>query len=322
MATAARSGVKEVNFGDLSMYVAGGGLPEGDYIIKDASVLMYQAPANQTTGKQAPARLGVMLTLIPFHDTDKGREYDEEKTQFYSLGTKAHESFAPNPETGKGVVAVPGGPATTFNNSTNWAIFLKSLRDSGMPEGTFTNDSSVLEGIHAHFANIPEPTERAGFQAKTGEAAEERKAGTIAVVTEIKDDGKPWEGSGGIPDAEAPAPAKASPKANPKGKVAPVAAKPATPSPKVATVTTASPTEADEDVLAAASSAVAAVLEKNPKGCAKLILRTGTFKAVNEAAGAEVAQVVINTYFSDDASLNGLLGEMGFALKGTQVVPA
>lgn len=319
MATPARTKVGAVSFGDLGMYVAGGGLPEGDYIIKDASVLMHQAPPNQTTGKTSPARLGVMLTLIPFHATDKGVEYTEEKTQFYSMGTKAHESFAPNPETGKGVIAVPGGPASNFNNSTNWAIFLKSLRDSGMPVGTFTDDSSVLEGMWVHMANVPEPAERAGFQAKTGEAAEERKAGTIAVVTEIKDDGKPWEGSGGVPDTEAtPAQTKASAKtpAGPR-----VVAKPAA---KVASkmAPASQAASGDEETLAAASSAVASVLEKNSKGCAKLILRTGTFKAVNEASGPDMAQAVINTYFSDDASLNGLLGEMGFALKGTQVVPA
>jgi hypothetical protein len=315
MATPAKAKTGAVSFGDLGMYVAGGGLPEGDYIIKDASVVMYQAPANQTTGKTSPARLGVMLTLIPYHSNGKDVEYSEEKTQFYSMGTKAHESFAPNPETGKGVIAVPGGPASNFNNSTNWAIFLKSLRDSGMPEGTFTDDSSVLEGVWVHMANVPEPAERAGFQAKTGEAAEERKAGTIAVVTEIKDDGKPWEGSGGVPEVEA-APAKPAVKV--AGKPA-IAGKPAVkPAAKVAPAAASG----DDETQSAAESAVASILEKNPKGCAKLILRTGTFKAVNEAHGPDMAQAVINGYFSDDASLNTLLGGMGFTLKGTQVSPS
>lgn len=300
--------VGEVSFGSLDMYVAGGGLPEGDYIWKDCTVLNYQAPANQTTGKQSPARLGVMITLVPLGGGD-------EKTQFYSMGSKAHESFQPNPETGKGVVAVPGGPAHNFNSSTNWAILLKSLRDSGLPEGIFVNDISVLEGMHVHMANIPEPAERAGFQSKTGEAAEERKAGTIAVVTEIKDDGKPWEGTGGVPEETKAA-------AKPNGKVAPKAAAPvAKVAPKAAPAAAPEP-EVDTDVETAAISAISTVLEKFPKGCKKLVLRTSTFKAVNESEGAEMAQAVTNTYFVDDATLNGILGQLGFAVKGLDVIAA
>ena len=313
-----------VAFGDLSMYVAGGGLPEGDYIIKDATVQMYQAPANQTTGKTSPARLGIMLTLIPYRETAKGVEYEEEKTQFYSLGTKAHESFAPNPDTGKGVVAVPGGPASTFNNSTNWAIFLKSLRDSGLPEGTFTDDVSVLEGTWVHMSNMPEPAERAGFQSQTGEVAGERKAGTIAVVSEIKDDGKPWEGSGGVPDVEAapaPAAAKIATKVAAAGQKFNGKAGPATPVKTKPAPAPAPEPEGDEATQAAAISAISSILEKNPKGLKKLQLRTGTFKAVNDAEGAEMAQAVTNTFLVDDATLSGLLGELGFTLKGIDVVP-
>ena len=308
-----------VSFGDLSMYVAGGGLPEGDYIIKDATVQIYQAPANQTTGKTSPARLGVMLTLIPYHTEKNEVVYGEDKTQFYSMGSKAHESFQPDPENGKGVVGVPGGPASNFNNSTNWAIFLKSLRDSGMPEGTFTDDVSVLEGAWVHMANVPEPAERAGFQAKTGEAAEERKAGTIAVVTEIKDDGKPWEGSGGMPEVEA-APAKPAPKAPGKPAVAPKVAPKA--APKAAPAAAAAAPAADEGVQAAAESAVSTILSKNEKGLPKLMLRTGTFKAVKEAYDADTAQAVIDTFFATDADLNNLLGGMGYVLKAGQVAPA
>jgi hypothetical protein len=323
MATAVRKTVG-IAIGDLNMFVAGGGLPEGDYIIKDATIQMYQAPANQTSGKQSPARLGMMLTLIPYRETAKGVEYEEERTQFYSLGTKAHESFAPNPETGKGVVAVPGGPASTFNNSTNYAIFLKSLRDSGLPEGTYTDDCSVLEGMWVHMSNIPEPAERAGFQSQTGEVAGERRAGTIAVVSEIKDDGKPWEGSGGVPDvnvAPAPAAAKIATKVAAAGQKFNGKAGPATPVRAKAAPVAAPEPEGDEATQAAAISAISSMLEKNPKGLKKLQLRTGTFKAVNDAEGADMAQAVTNTFFVDDATLSGLLGELGFTLKGIDVVP-
>lgn len=306
MATAQRKAAPAsgVSFGDLGMYAAGGGLPEGDYIWKDVSVQMYQAPANQTTGKTSPARLGVMITLVPLAD-------GEEKTQFYSMGTKAHESFAPNPETGKGVVPVPGGPASTFNSSTNWAILLKSLRDSGLPEGIFTDDCSVLEGMHVHMANIPEPAERAGFQSTTGEAAGERKAGTIAVVTEIKDDGKPWEGTGGVPAGSPKGASTASTqKSTTKTASAPAKAVPATSA------------VVEDEVSTAAISGVSAVLEKFPDGCPKLQLRTGTFKAVNEAHGQDMASKVISAYFGSDASLNGLLGELGYKVEGSSIKAA
>lgn len=309
MATAAKAKTGAVPFGSREMYTSGGGLAEGDYVWKELKVQMYQAPANQQSGKQSPARLGVMITLLPLPS-------GEETTQFYSMGTKAHESFAPNPETGKGIVQVPGGPASTFNDKTNWAILHKSLLDSGLPEGIFVDDLGVLEGMHVHMANVPEPAERAGFQSQTGEVAGERKIGTIAVVTEIKDDGKPWEGTGGVPE-EAPA------KTSPKGKAAPTVGKPATTSPKAGTATTASPTdEVDPEVYSHAGVAVSSILEKNPKGIKKLQLRTGTFKYFHDAKNPDMAQAVINTYFNDDKVLDLFLQELGYTLKGIDVVPA
>lgn len=291
-----------VDFGNLDMYTAGGGLPEGDYIWSNLTVQVYAAPAKEG-GKSYAARLGVMVTMLPM---DGG----EPREQFYGMGTKAHESFQPNPETGKGLIAVPGGPASTFNDSTKWAILLKSLADSGLPQGIFTNDVSVLEGMHVHMHNVPEPANWSTINSGLGEAGEQRKAGTIAVVSEIKDDGKPWEGTGGVPEAKAAA--------KPNGKVAPVTKAAAKPAAKAAP---APEPEANEDVEAAALAGISTVLEKNPKGCQKLILRTGTFKAVNTSAGGEMAQSVIDTYFADDTSLNGLLGQAGFKLQGTAVLP-
>jgi hypothetical protein len=95
------------------------------------------------------------------------------------------------------------------------------MYDCGLPEGIFTNDLSVLDGIHVHTQNILEPEDRKGFGSQTGEVAEERRSGLVPVVTEIKEDGKPWEGTGGIPEAAAtPAPVKAGPKAVVKPAVA------------------------------------------------------------------------------------------------------
>ena len=302
-----------VNFGSLDMYVAGFGIPEGNYVAADHTVMMYQAE-NKTTGvKRGEPRLGVMITFYPM---DKPFTEENARTQFYSMGGAADKSFQPNPETGKGIVPVPGGAGTTLNNSTNWSLYLKSLYDCGLPEGIFSNDLSVLDGTHVHITNVPEPAERKGFvnKAATGEAAAEepRQNNTVAVVSEILDDGKPWEGTGGIPEA---APAKPAGKVNGKlpAKVTTIAKPAAAPPP---------PDEAgDDDIQTAAISGISAVLETKPEGCAKLQLRVGTLNAVKKSLGDDMASAVIDTYFGDDATLNALLGQVGYAIAGQQVKP-
>lgn len=297
-----------INFGDMGMYVQGGGMPEGDYAL-EFNVLNFQAVTQQGVNRGAP-RLGVQVVAHSLTQPD-----EKPREQFYSMGSNADKSFAPDPDTGKGLVAVPGGPGTTLNNQTNWAIFLKSLYDSGLPQGIFTNDLSVLDGVHVHLANIPEPVERASFQSKTGEAAEERKPGVIAVVTEIKDGGAPWDGGGGIPEAGAPAP-----------KAKAVAAKPAVRAavkPKAAPVAAPAEEEAvdEEAVQDAALNAVTDLIEKSPDGITKLMLRTGTFKHVTASLSGDMAQAVIDTYFGNDAALNTILGQLGYVVKGATVVP-
>ncbi len=296
-----------VNFGDLGIYVAGGALPEGDYCIKDLYVQMYQAQT-QAGVSRGPARLGVMITFCELADPAT------ERKQFYSMGSNADKSFAANP-TGKGLVPVPGGAGTTLNESTNWAIFLKSLYDSGLPQGIFMDDLSVLDGTWVHISNVPEPEERKGYrQSQTGEAAADQTQGpkTIAVVTEIKDDGKPWEGTGGVPEVQ-----QGKVNGQRVGTVATQRTQTASVPSKAATVTTASPS--DDDLESVALGAITGVLEKNPAGVGKLILRTSTFKALSSKP--EQAQQVISTYFATDDALNGILGMLGYSLQAGQVKP-
>jgi hypothetical protein len=302
-----------VNFGSLDLYVAGGGLPDGDYVISSFDVMMYQAK-RQDGSSAGPARLGVMITCLPLSDPTE----ENKKTQFYSMGSKADQSFAPNPETGKGVVPIPGAKASTFNHSTNWALFLKSLHDSGLPDGIFTNDISVLDGIHVHMQNVPEPEERKGFQAATGEASDEnqQRKGTVAIVTEIKEDGKPWEGTGGVPETK-PVAKKGAP--TPAAKTAPKVAHKVTPKAAPAPVEESG----DEDVKTAAINGISTVLERNPNGLPRIALRTETFKAVKESAGEDMAGSVISSFFEGPGSvLANLLGELGYAVVGVQVKPA
>lgn len=293
-----------VNFGDDLMYVAGGGLPEGDYI------LFFDVRNHQAVKKDGqaagPARLGVMVTAHPL-------PYDasEPKTQFYSMGSNADKSFAPDADTGKSLIAIPGASGVTLPDSTNWNIFRKSMYDCGLPVGIFTNSVEPLDGMHVHITNIPEPEERKGFgSSKTGEVEQEQKRkGTIGIVTEIKEDGKPWEGSGGLPTTTAKTPAKAL-------------NKPTAAAPKKAAAPAPATEVGDDDVRNAAINAIAAVLEAKPTGCAKLLLRTTCFKTIKDSQGDDMAQAVTAAFFENEANLGGLLGELGYKLNGQMVAAA
>lgn len=299
--------VETVNFGSLSFYSGGFSLPKGRYAMEH-TVMMFQ-PTKQDGSPVGKPRLGVMLTA---HPLEGGGEPVE---QFISMGSKADLSFAPDPATGKGVVPIPGGPASTLPRNTNWNLYLKSMYDCGLEEGVFTNDLAVLDGIWVQTDQVPEPEERKGYaKAATGEAEEERKgSGLIPVVSEILEGGKPWAGGGGFPEAVAAAPAKA-----PIGRIASKVA-----TPKVAAPAPAAAAEAtDDDVASAALSGITTVLEAEPNGTSKLKLRTGTFKAVTASSGAEAAQAVLDTYFGSDEALNSVLGQLGYAVNGGNVKPA
>lgn len=302
------------DFGNLSAYSSGGGLPEGDYAIVEVSVKMYSF-TKQDGSKAGEERLGAMFTFRPLAG-------GEDVEQFYSMGSKAHLSWEPN-ESGKGINPVVGGPGTAPNASTNWAAFVKSLFDSGLPVGVLSDDLGVLEGAWVHMQNVAEPEGRKGFRAASGEAAGqvEDKPRTIAVVSEIKEDGRPWEDSGGVPEVGTAAEA---PTTVAKSKVAVKTAL------KVATKVAPAPVEAAEeedeaDIEVAAINGIAEVLGNNPNGCAKLILKTSTFKAVTQAFGDDgpaMAQKVINKYFKDDATLNTILEGLSFKVAGPLIKKA
>jgi hypothetical protein len=89
---------------------------------------------------------------------------------------------------------------------------------------------------------------------------------------------------------------------------------------KATPVSTKAAESTDDNLEAVAINAIASVLEKNPEGVGKLILRTSTFKALS--AKPELAQKVISTYFGTDDALNGVLGMLGYNLQAGQVKPA
>lgn len=313
-----------VNFGDLGFYSGGNfTLPPGRYAL-ELEVRMHAY--TKQDGTKGQENLGVYVMAHPIDEA--GGRTGETLDQFYSMGSKAKLSFMPNPETGKGVVPIPGGPASSMPPSTNWGVLLKSFYDAGLPQGIFTNDLSVMDGVWVVTTNIPEPEERRTFGAKTGDQVEpeKRQNNMISVISEILEEGRPWEGGGGIPAEEAaPAPAK---KTAVKAVVKPAAAAPAVAPKTVARRAVAAPVVEEEaaeatadDVEQAAVMGTEAFIVSVPEGTAitKLALRMGTFKQVAAAAGDDMAQAVLDTYFGDDKTLNELIKQHGYKVAGLQV---
>lgn len=314
-----------VNFLDPSFYAPAGGIPEGNY------ALMFDVRLHQATDKQGqakgPERLGVMITAYAI--TPDGALLNpgaDPLTQFYSFGKNAHLSYAPNPETGKGIVAIPGGPGGKLNDSTNWAVFLENLRSSGLPEGIAVNDLSVFDGMWVHMTQIPEPESRKSMQSNMGEGEGlegPRRPGTISVVSEFLPGGEPWEGGGGIPEAgAAPAPKAVAKPALAKPGPKPVAKTPAKAPAKSAPAQTVAEEEpGDEETLAVASNAAASVVEKpaNANGLKKAQLRVGMFKIISDEHGSEVANAILGAYFASDDALNTVIGPLGYVVSGQEV---
>ena len=175
------NGAIGVNFGDTSMYSGGVFLPDGKYCVY-YDVMMYQPTDQKTGAPKGKSNLGVMISFYPLANPVE----DAKIQKFYSMGQKADESYAPNPETGKGIVAVPGAKGQNLNDKTNWMMWLNSMEQSGLPKGVFTNDISVCDGMWVYVTSVDEPEERKGFQSATGEVqALDRKPAKIPVVSGI-----------------------------------------------------------------------------------------------------------------------------------------
>lgn len=297
-----------VNFGDDSLYAGGFGLPEGDY------ALFFDVRMHANTrgdGSRGIERLVVMLSAYPL----EGGDVHEVPL---SMGSKAHLSFAPDPETGKRLVPIPGAQAASMAGMTNWNIFRKSMGDCDpKAKEVFANDISVWDGVWVHTMNIPEPEERKGFGANTGEVQPQRQGPQlIPVVTEIKEDGKPWEGGGGMPEGATTEarPTKPAPRSGSKLVAAPAKAA----SKKTVTLDASDP----EQVMEAAKNGAAGVLETNPTGTTRLKLRIATAASVRKLHGDDMMQAVVDTFFGDDVMLGAVLGELGYALDGSNIVQA
>lgn len=318
-----------VNFGEDTFYSGGLGLAEGDYAL-GFHTQMFQ-PTKQNGQPVGQPFLCVMLTAYPIDAN--GSLIGEPAEHPLGVGQKAALSFVPSAD-GKGFDAVPGGPATGMNDMTNWSIFRKSMRDCGLPDGVLANDLTVLDGVWVHTRNVPEPEERRALRSNTGEAAlraasgqaEDNRAKLIPIVTEIKANGKPWEGTGGIPgETQAPAAVagrravtrQAAPAAAAQvgRRIAPAAATPPAGNGHATDVS-------DEDLMNAALEGMTDFLAipANANGSTKIALRAGSFTALSKKFGDDMAQAVTETFFVDDATLNTVINQLGYKVFGPRVI--
>lgn len=311
-----------VNFGGDGFFTGGLGLPEGNYAVTFGTQ-MFQATKADGTASRVPPFLAVMGTFYPI-DPQSGALIGEPIEHPMGCGSAAHESFVPSAD-GKGFDAVPNGKAQGMWNLSAFGIFFDSLKNAGLPPGLITSSFEPLDGIWIHTQNIPEPEEKRAFskraRAKTGAAAmsgqedDTDRVRLVTVVTEILEGGKPWEGSGGIPDAEAapkaPARVAARPGPRPVAQTARPAARPA-PAPAPAP---------EEDTATAALNACAEVLGAKPNGLTKVALKTEAFAATKKTYGDDVAQAVMSDFLQSDETLNMILGELGFSIQGLMVKP-
>lgn len=309
------AGPAPVSFGKREDYSQSNfNTPDGKYAL-EFMVMMY-TPRKANGSPVGPERLGVMVKAHSLTDTSA-----EVREQHYSMGKNAHKSFAPNPETGKGLVRVPDGAGVPLNPLSSWGFFHRSMIDCDpTSEDVFENDISVWDGVHVQLTQIPEPDEWKNMpKTAVSEAAEaagdKPKDGPrfISVVSEVI--AAPWvEGSGaGIPEAgEAPtAPAKPAP----AGKAAPKpASKPATPPPAPE-----SNGGSEEEVMEAAVAGMTVVLTDSPDGCPQLALRTKTFAHIKKAYSEDMANAVANTFFGTTEAINSILEQLGYKSDGKAV---
>lgn len=319
MATAARKAAPTaagVNFLQLDFYAPTAFLPEGDYC------LFFQVKHNQAVDKvtgqpKGDNRLGVEITA---YDLTNPTE-EAKKTQFYGMGKEALLNYAPNPETGKGLVPLPGSSGARLNDSTNWMLFLKSLLDCDPNlSSVLSNDLSVIDGVWVHIQNIPEPESRKNMSSSTSEGqSQPNQPRTVAVVSEIKDNGKPWEGTGGLPTA--PVRSNVTITSRDVGKLPTAFLKSAAPAQQPLPPPTTGAVD-EEDVLDAAVQATTGVMSKAKNGTMlKIQLKTNVVKHLDDNYNKEIKQAVMDKFFSSDEALSQFLEELNFTLSGVTVKP-
>jgi hypothetical protein len=339
------------NFLDNDWFSTGGGfdLPPGVWTL--FHTLTYGGLIKKD-GTEAPNSKALRCEITAYmchedgtlvQDAEGGLTVHEVKI---GLGRKAHESWMPNPETGKSLVPVPGGKAQPSSVLSNFGLYIKSLYDSGLPKGTATNDISAIDGIIVRTENQDAPEERKSIstrRASTGEIGEEeqkRADSKVLTVVELLENGKPWEGTGYALDADgalvfqgeaaAPAPKSAAVAAKaPAARAASGAAKSTAAAPRIAAKAAPAPVEEaaeeavdDESYAEIAEAALAKAIADTKAPVTKGKVKMAAYAAVGDET---LASAITDLFWATDDKLNLALGKLGMKLGGpanTQVLKA
>jgi len=294
------------NLMDTSIFVSGGGVPDGDYCI--FAEYAIHTPTDKATGApKGDPKLGVMVTYYAINDLAA-----EPRKQHYSVGRNAHKSFMPNAD-GSGIVPIPGAPPQPFYHDTAWEVFINEAVNAGVPDKLPGPKS--LNGFWVHITQVNEP-ESWSKMPQTGATAEvqgkPREPVKIAVISQILPGGNPLQGGGGLEALQKGA--------KPVSTV--VTAKDIK---AIVGATAAATLPADgvnlEDLAAAVEEAATAALEKpeNSKGMPRGKFRQEVGDFLDAQFGADVKDAAFTEVISNEAELNKILGKLGFVLQGLQV---
>lgn len=227
---------KYFDFANVDNYTETGGfaLPKGRYCMFFDFIL--HTPMDKQGTVKGDTKLALRASCY-----DPADPTIEPKEAIWGMGKKAHNMYLPDPDDPKRLVPVIGqdGKEATgqLDTRTNFFIFFKSMLDCQLPVDKMYDDEGFptlanIDGIwmDTEQADEPESRKEMGKVQATGQVAPEpRKPMKITVCVNIPDEGKPWEGTGGMPEAAAPAKPKAPVKPAPKAPAKPTA--PARPQP-------------------------------------------------------------------------------------------
>ena len=158
-----------------STYSRGGILDDVDVTVNESRFVLWDYNGKFNTNVPA-LRLKV--------STDDAEEHED----YLTAGDAAN--FVPSDD-GLSLEAV--GSRTTLSDSSNLAIFLKSLVQIGFDESKMGETIDVLEGGVFHIRRVPAPN-RGGLSNQRTDASGQTRDRTVLTVTEIRK--LPWENKG------------------------------------------------------------------------------------------------------------------------------
>jgi hypothetical protein len=275
----------------LDNFSQGGVLPEGDYLIKDASFVLFTY-----TSKDGVAGATTTALRLLLQELQNGEPVGDEIEQHYSVGSP--EFFVPS-EDGLGLVAA--GSKTTLAKGSNFFIFMENVINAGFPEDKFDNDASIFNGTKGHIVHIPAPERKNLKQSSvlSGQVQDNKRKfdPTIPVFKTIIQ--LPWETSKKAPAK--PAATKTTPK--------PAAAATKAPEP-----------EASETDYTQLAGFILDVVTGNGGTFDRTQCRLQVHRKYNAAKIEAATRDAELSVFSDDAKLKEVLAMINCVVEGRNIV--